>query len=190
MLDATPASDHALMLAVRNGRLEAMGELFERHHGALFGFLFKLLGERTAAEDVVQTVFQRMLKYRHTYREEGHFAAWMYHMARRCAADQARKAARAPTAVDPAHLDAAEDFQPAAAELAAARDDRVLLQAALNRLEPADREVLLLSRLQELSFAEVADIMECSAGAARVRAHRAMQALRAHFFQLQQKVAS
>lgn len=190
MLDATPASDHALMLAVRNGRLEAMGELFERHHGALFGFLFKLLGERTAAEDVAQIVFQRMLKYRHTYREQGHFSAWMYHLARRCAADQARKSARAPAPTDPSTLDSAADARPAAAELAAAHEDRDLLQAALAKLEPADREVLLLSRLQELSFAEVADIMECSAGAARVRAHRAMQTLRAHFFQLQQKVAS
>jgi RNA polymerase sigma-70 factor (ECF subfamily) len=47
--------------------------------------------------------------------------------------------------------------------------------------------VLLLSRLQELSFAEVAGILECSAGAARVRAHRALRSLRDHYFQLQKE---
>ena len=47
--------------------------------------------------------------------------------------------------------------------------------------------MLLLSRLQELSFAEVATILECSVGAARVRAHRALQSLREHYFQMQKE---
>ena len=55
-------SDHELMLAVRDGELDALGELFERHHGPLYGFLVKFTGSRTAAEDIAQTVFQRMLK--------------------------------------------------------------------------------------------------------------------------------
>ena len=59
-------------------------------------------------------------------------------------------------------------------ESAASSDDHELLHRALGRLDHGDREVLLLSRLQELSFAEVAGILECSVGAARVRiSHRA-----------------
>ena len=184
---ATPCSDHDLMLAVRGGELDCLGELFERHHGPLFGFLVKLTGDRTAAEDIVQTVFQRMLKYRHTYREDGSFAAWMYHLARRCAADHFRKSAARPEPVDPADLSNRADEGPAADEAAAAGDDRALLHRALARLDAGDREVLLLSRLQEMSFAEVAGILECSPGAARVRAHRALHQLRAHFINLQEK---
>ena len=93
---AEPLSDHDLMLAVRDGELDALGELFERHHGPLYGFLVKLTGQRSAAEDITQTVFQRMLKYRHTYRQDGSFTAWMYHLARRCAADYFRKGSHAP----------------------------------------------------------------------------------------------
>ena len=63
----------------------------------------------------------------------------------------------------------------------------MLLQRALGRLDHAEREVLLLSRLQELSFAEVATILECSVGAARVRAHRALRTLRDHYLQLQKE---
>jgi RNA polymerase sigma-70 factor (ECF subfamily) len=175
------------MLAVRDGELDALGELFERHHARLFGFLARLTGNRTAAEDIAQTVFQRMLKYRHTYRDSGRFAPWMYHLARRCAADHFRQTAARPLAVDPALLAAHADDAPAADESAQARDDRALLVVALDRLDLGEREVLLLSRLQELSFAEVAQILDCSVGAARVRAHRAITALRSHFFDLQQE---
>jgi RNA polymerase sigma-70 factor (ECF subfamily) len=179
--------DHALMLAVRDGDLDALGELFERHHGPLFGFLVKYTGDRVAAEDIAQTVFQRMLKYRHTYRDDGSFSAWMYHLARRCAADHFRRASTAPHATDPADLSEHADDAPHAAQRASVRDDHALLHAALARLDRDDREVLLLSRFQELSFAEIAGILECSVGAAKVRAHRALRELKDVFFQLQKE---
>ena len=184
---AEQRSDHALMLAVRDGELDALGELFERYHGPLFGFLIKLTGNRAAAEDVAQTVFQRMLKYRHTYRDDGKFTAWMYHLARRCAADYFRKANAAPHATDPAELTDHADDAPNAAHRATTRDDHTLLHTALARLHRDDREVLLLARFQELSFAEIAGILECSVGAAKVRAHRALRDLRDIYFQLQKE---
>jgi len=182
--------DHALMLAVREGELDALGELFERHHGPLFGFLVKLTGDRAAAEDIAQTVFQRMLKYRHTYRDDGSFTAWMYHLARRCAADHFRKSNAAPHAIDPAALSEQADDAPHAAQHATKRDDHELLHVALARLDHDAREVLLLSRFQELSFAEISDILECSVGAAKVRAHRALRELRDIYFQLQKESVS
>jgi len=182
-----PLSDHELMLAVRDGELDALGELFERHHGPLFGFLAKLIGHRTAAEDITQIVFQRMLKYRHTYRDDGSFTAWMYHLARRCAADHFRKASTAATPTDPQNFNDHADSAPHAADHAVTRDEHALLHVALSRLHHDHREVLLLSRFQELSFAEVANILECSAGAAKVRAHRALRELRDIFLSLQRE---
>ncbi len=182
---AEQRSDHALMLAVREGELDALGELFERHHGPLFGFLVKHTGDRAAAEDIAQTVFQRMLKYRHTYRDEGCFTAWMYHLARRSAADHFRKGNATPQATDPADLNEHADDTPHAAHRAATNDDHALLQTALARLDCDDREILLLARFQELSFAEIAGILECSVGAAKVRAHRALRELRDIYFRLQ-----
>jgi len=180
-------TDHDLMLAVRDGELDALGELFERHHGRLFGFLVKLTGQHAAAEDIAQTVFQRMLKYRHTYRDDGSFTAWMYHLARRCAADHFRKTSTAPAAIDPHDLSERADDAPDAGAVAAVRDEHALLHVALARLDRDDREVLLLSRFQELSFAEIAGILECSVGAAKVRAHRALRELRDVFLDLQRR---
>jgi RNA polymerase sigma-70 factor (ECF subfamily) len=184
---AAPLSDHDLMLAVRDGELDALGELFERHHRPLFGFLAKLTGDRSAADDITQTVFQRMLKYRHTYRDDGSFTAWMYHLARRCAADHFRKSNAAPAATDPTDLNDHADSAPHAAERAAIRDEHALLHVALNRLDHNAREVLLLSRFQELSFTEIGTILECSSGAAKVRAHRALRDLRDIFLSLQRE---
>ncbi len=178
------------MLAVRDGELDALGELFERHHGPLFGFLVKHTGDRAAAEDIAQTVFQRMLKYRHTYRDDGSFTAWMYHLARRCAADHFRKAGAAPAAIDPMDLSEHADDAPHAAERETRRDDHALLQTALAQLDREDREVLLLSRFQELPFIEIAGILECSVGAAKVRAHRALRELRDVYFRLQKNPLS
>jgi len=180
-------TDHDLMLAVRDGELDALGELFERHHGPLYGFLVKLTGHRAAAEDIAQIVFQRMLKYRHTYRDDGSFTAWMYHLARRCAADHFRKASAAPAATDPHDLSERADDAPDAGAQAATRDEHALLHTALNRLDRNDREVLLLARFQELSFAEIATILECSVGAAKVRAHRALRELRDVYLALQRE---
>lgn len=186
-LGGEPRPDHTLMLAVRDGELDALGELFERHHGPLFSFLYKLTGDRTAAEDITQIVFQRMLKYRHTYRDEGNFTAWMYALARRCAADHFRRAQTIPYATDPASLGEHPDEAPHAAQNATARDDHALLHAALAKLAPDDREVLLLSRFQDLPFAEIANILECSVGAAKVRAHRALRELRDIFLRLERQ---
>jgi RNA polymerase sigma factor (sigma-70 family) len=182
-----PIPDHGLMLAVRDGDLDCMGTLFERHHRPLFGYLSKLTGNRSAAEDISQTVFQRMLKYRHTYRSEGSFTAWMYRLARHCANDYFRRSSSAPIAVDPSRLEEQVDGASSADETASAREDHALLRVALGRLDRDDREVLLLARLQELSYAEVAEILECSVGAARVRAHRALRTLRDLYFKLQKE---
>lgn len=184
---AQSKSDHELMLRVREGDLDCLGTLFERHHGPLYGFLAKLTSNHAAAEDIAQNVFQRMLKYRHTYRDEGNFTAWMYHLARRCAADHYRKTQAAPTATDPTDLEDHADDAVAADESAATRDEHALLDRALGSLGREDREVLLLSRFHDLSFAEIAGILECSVGAARVRAHRALKTLRENYFQLQKE---
>ena len=65
------------MRAVREGDLAQLGVLFERHAGGLFDFLSRMTGNRTAAEDLVQDVFVRMLKYRATFRDDGRFETWV-----------------------------------------------------------------------------------------------------------------
>jgi RNA polymerase sigma-70 factor, ECF subfamily len=83
-------TDEALMTAVRAGDLAKLGVLFERYHEALFEFLSRMTGDRTAAEDLVQDIFVRILKYRATYRDGGRFETWLYRIARNARAEYFR----------------------------------------------------------------------------------------------------
>ena len=89
-----PLTDNVIMLKVKNGDLDRMGLLFERYHRQLFGFIFHMTSQRELSEDLVQNVFYRMLKYRHTFRGDGEFRTWMYHVARNVIHDQGRSSKR------------------------------------------------------------------------------------------------
>ncbi len=183
-------SDHDLMIAVRAGEIRRLGELFERYHRPLHGFFVRLTNQPSASEDLVQIVFQRILKYRHTYRDEGKFSAWIYHIARKVAADYFRKHASTPSPTDPADLVEHPDTGPQPSEQAAATDDVALLRTALSHLPLIHREVLVLSRLQHLEHKEVARLLDCSVGAVKVRAHRALRELRDLYFKIRKEKTS
>jgi RNA polymerase sigma factor (sigma-70 family) len=181
---AVEATDHELMIAVRAGDIARLGELFERHHRQLFGFFVRLTNQPSVSEDLVQVVFYRILKYRHTYRDEGKFTAWIYHLARKVTADHFRKHAAAAIAADPATLQEHPDADPSPDAQAAASDDLRLLRQALARLPLEHREVLVLSRLQSVEHKEIARLLDCSVGAVKVRVHRALKELRDVYFKI------
>ena len=184
---AVEASDHDLMIAVRAGEIARLGDLFERHHRRLYGFFVRLTNQPSVSEDLVQIVFYRILKYRHTYRDEGKFTAWIYHLARKVAADHFRKNSRVPAATDPADLHEHPDDGAQPSEQAASSDDLALLRTALARLPLEHREVLVLARLQHLEHREIARLLDCSVGAVKVRAHRALKELREVYFKIRKE---
>ena len=171
-------TDNALMLQVKTGDLDRMSLLFERHNRALFGFLFHMTHRREASEDMVQNVFYRMLKYRHTFSAESNFTGWMYHIARNVLKDQVKKQGIA-NKYD--HIDDHEESIPggiSADEHLVKKQSHYELYEAMRKLSDSDREILTLSRFQELKYTEIGEIMGITAGAAKVRVHRAVQELK------------
>lgn len=88
----TDLSDSVLMQQVRDGDLRKLAVLFERHHRALFHFFLRCTGNRELGEDLVQEVYFRILRYRHTYDPKYSFTAWMYQIARNAQMDHFQKA--------------------------------------------------------------------------------------------------
>jgi RNA polymerase sigma-70 factor (ECF subfamily) len=166
------------MLQVKAGDLDKMGLLFERYHKPLFGFLFHMTGQREASEDMVQTVFYRMLKYRHTFTGDGEFRSWMYHLARNVLADHAQKHKQTAYHDDVDTIAERIGGGATADELLQQQQETDLLQYALTKLSSDNREVLILSRFQELKYEEIARILNTTEGAVKVRIHRAMTALK------------
>lgn len=178
-------SDNALMLRVKAGDLDKMGLLFERYHRPLFAFLYHMTGQADSCEDLVQNVFYRMLKYRHTFTGDGEFRTWMYHLARNVLNDSVRQNKRSAYQYDVADLAEKLGGGIAADEQLEKKQELDALQDALARLSPEYREVLILSRYQELKYDEIARILNTSEGAIKVRVHRALHELKKHFFTLE-----
>ena len=172
-------SDEELMSQVRNGTGEMLGVLFDRYHVPLFNFYLKLTGDRPVSEDLVQEVFFRILKYRHSYRPDTPFRAWMYQIARNARMDLLRKR-RPETAWEP-------EMSPAVAPVDTAQQgqEALLLHSALMQISEDKREVLVLSRFQDLKYEEIAQLLGCEVGTVKTRVHRALQELRQIFHQLE-----
>ena len=181
-------SDNSIMLRVRDGHPDELGVLFERHHVRLLNFFMKMTGDRSVSEDLVQESFLRILRYRDSFRgDQGDFTMWMYRLARSVGVDHFRRSARRRTTDlddtlagdEPSPLDRVETDQ----------SDR-LLQRSLLKLPPEKREVIVLHRFHFKKFSEIAEILDCSEGAAKTRAHRAMVDLRKIYLRLERQGAS
>jgi RNA polymerase sigma factor (sigma-70 family) len=176
-------TDQSLMQQVRDGDVGKLGILFERHHGMLFSFLLRLTGDRTLSEDLVQEVFVRLLKYRHTYRGESQFTTWMFQIARNLRVDHFRKHRREGDLNEEQATDYASP-DPTPGEQVVQNQEARLLKDALSRLSPEKREVLLLTRFHNLKHEEIAEILGCSVPSVKARVFRAMQDLRESYFEL------
>ncbi|HOW44830.1 MAG TPA: RNA polymerase sigma factor, partial [Candidatus Aminicenantes bacterium] len=167
----------------QNGRLEMLAILFERHHVRLYNFFLRLSGDRGLSEDLVQEVFLRVLKYRHSFRGDSTFSAWMYQIGRNAHIDQVR--ARKPEVP----IDEVWEQEPSSAPGPERRlegdQEADLLARAMERLSLRKREVLLLSRFQELKYQEIAGMMACSVESVKVLVHRSLKELRRHYLDLQ-----
>jgi RNA polymerase sigma factor (sigma-70 family) len=174
-------TDETLMEAVRKGDTAKLGILFERHHRAVFDFLVRMTGNAVAAEDLVQDVFVRVLKYRATWRGEGRFETWLFRIARNARADYFR------TRISDAPIDEVVEH-PSAAPLPGdllARDRQVAsLQRALMLLREDKRELIILARYRGMKLDAIADLLGIEVGTVKVRIHRAVKELRDLFFQL------
>jgi RNA polymerase sigma factor (sigma-70 family) len=177
-------TDNVIMLKVKAGDLDKMGLLFERHHRPLYGFLFHMTHQRESSEDMVQNVFYRMLRYRHTFNGSGEFATWMYHLARNVLKDHVKKNKTTAQAYNLDGLAEKIGGGPLPNEPIEKKQDWNTLHSAMTNLSPENREILVLSRFQGLKYNEIALIMEMTEGAVRVRIHRAIQSLKNIYLQI------
>lgn len=171
------------MQAVQGGDLDALGELFERHHGPVFHFLSRSTGDPSAAEDLVQDVFVRILKYRTTYDASNRFETWLFRIARNARADHFRRRRPPAEPVDEAADVASSD--PGPGQQLERRLDTEHLARALNALPEEPRDLIVLARYQGMPYDRIAETLGIEAGTVKVRVHRAMKQLRALFFRLE-----
>lgn len=178
-------SDNALMLKVKKGDIDKMGQLYERYNRQLFRFLFNMTRQKELSEDMVQNIFLRMLKYPDGFMGFGEFKTWMYHIARNTVYDHFRKVKRTP-----AHSDVREFEERIEGELKTdgqleKEQELKMLETAMEQLSDENRELLILCRFQELKYIEIARILNTTEGAIKVRVHRALNQLKSNYLKIE-----
>lgn len=181
-LDTT--SDQLLMLAVREGDIEKLGTLFERHHGRLYNYFLRLTANRTLSEDLVQEVFVRLLKYRNTYRDRNGFTAWLFQIARNLRRDFYGKIPFEEIGIEDDGMEHVSTQLTPGEQTEVNERIRIMLRA-LSKLPEEKREILLLRGVHGLKFAEIAEILTCSVNTVKARAFRALRDLRSAVHQIE-----
>lgn len=166
--------DDWLVTQAAAGDRAAWGALVDRHLGPICGYAWRMLGDRSEAEDIAQETFMRLMAKLPEWEPGGaRLGTWLYRVAINLCIDRSRK--RVPETV--AELPEVPDAHAARAE---ANFDRArIVQAALDRLPERQKTVLTLIYYQGLSNGEVAELLKLSVEAVESLLSRARRALRA-----------
>ena len=180
-------NDGEVMSAVRAGDVGSLGVLFERYHAQIYRYCVRMTGNPTASEDLVQEVFTRILKYARTFRDGTNFKAWIFRVSRNVCHDHFRRHHREVELESPDERPGKETPVQESLEQA---EDLTRLNQALDKLPEDRRELLILSRFERRKYSEIAQLLDCSVGAVKVRVHRAMKQLRDIYLDMASEASS
>jgi RNA polymerase sigma-70 factor (ECF subfamily) len=172
-------SDQELMQLVQAGDFSPASEIFERYSARIYNFAYRFLKNAEAAEDATQEVFVKMLKHSKQFHGDAKLSTWLFSITANWCRDYLRKADNKAKESEetlitiPAKGDSPE-------RRLEKLEEETRVQRALAMLTPEQREAILLSRYQGLSYAEIAQIAGCSEGAIKTRVFRAMETLKKH----------
>ena len=161
----------------REGGERAFGELLRRHQGKVRGLLLRLASDRNLADDLAQEVFLRAYRGLNGFEGRARFSTWLYRIAYNVYLNhraRVRELAALP-----------ENFESGAmapdSSMSAMRSDmRKDLDAAIAALPERYRAVVMLYYLEDVSYPEIAEILELPLGTVKTHLHRAKRLLREH----------
>ena len=177
-------TDAELLAAARRGDAMALEALLVRYQPHLYRFGLRMCGNEDDAGDVAQESLISMARSLRDFRGDASISSWLYTIARSFCIKKRRRGKFAPAreeSLDAPGIDADQrlaDPAPSPEQTATNRELQRALTRAIDRLEPAQREVLVLRDVEGLSAAEVAKVLRISVDAVKSRLHRARVAVR------------
>ena len=168
-----------LVLLKRMARRDetALDILYTRHAPALLGYLLNLVGDRFEAEEILQDTFVAAWKFAGRFQGRSRVRTWLFSIAHRQARDRHR---RHSLAID-SDFDSSDAADPAPGpeDYVLAQAETTELAALVSQLRPLQREVLVLAFAYELSYAEIALVLDVPVGTVKSRLNSAKRALQA-----------
>ena len=162
-------SDEALILDFQRGSREAFEELFARYRGPLFGFFRRRLESSERAEDLTQETFLAMIRAASRYEPRAQLRTYLYGIALKLVAAERRK--------EKGSASIKADDEPVTEQLP---DNALWVRESLKKLETSERTILMLREYEQLSYAEIAELLRLPINTVRSRLFRARMALKEH----------
>ena len=174
------------MTRYRGGNVRAFELLLRRHKKPVFNFLWRQVGNRALAEELLQEVFLRVIRSASSYQEQAKFTTWLYTIARNLCVDAARRAEHRRTlSLDAPSGDAGRALSDGVADPAAdpsrqalSRELRRSIEQAIAALPDEQREVFLMRERSGLPFKEIASIVGVPENTVKSRMRYALERLR------------
>ncbi len=174
----THDAERELIGRVKAGDRAAVAELVRAHQTRLYGYIVRVCGNPTLAEDVVQEAMVKALLHIHTFNDRYRFSTWLFTIARRelsSALDAIRRRPRAAESVENLNLASRPRLAQPALER---REDLDRFQQALQRLRHVEREVILMFHQLEMPIEAIALELKLPDGTVKSHLHRARARLR------------
>jgi RNA polymerase sigma-70 factor (ECF subfamily) len=174
--------DVALVRRAREGDFGAFEVLFERYRTLVYRFAYQMTSSRDDAEDVVQEAFVRAYQNLHRYRDEAKFTTWILRIVTNLCTDRARSTSRR-TALEQQEAGGALEWMTLGNPddpVANLEEDRRkhALRRALVALPIHHRTMIVLRDMEEREYPEIAALLGCTVGGAKLRVLRARRALK------------
>jgi RNA polymerase sigma-70 factor (ECF subfamily) len=177
------------VLAVQRGDPDAFGSLMARYQNRLYRYLYRLVPERSAAEDLFQQTWLKVLESIHRFDPGRNFEAWLFAVARNVAIDHLRR--RRLQSLDELFendiplLERSRAPGAGALEQVLSSEQAALVQSALDSQPAMYREILSLRFEEEMKLEEIAELLSIPLSTVKSRLGRALERLRAALAQLQ-----
>ena len=172
-------ADDGLADRIRHGDPDAFRAFYATCSGPLLGYLAGMVGDRAAAEDLLQETLLRVFRNIASYEERGAFRSWVFRIATHLALSELRRRGRAAASPlddrvlelpDPSRVDPAEHLED--------EERRRIVESGLLRLPPEQRAVLLLRVREDMDIGEIARTLGVPEGTVKSRIHHAVRQLR------------
>jgi RNA polymerase sigma-70 factor (ECF subfamily) len=168
---SSESTDEQLILALREGSEEAFAALFDRYKQPIFGFFSRRLADSPRAEELMQETFIALFRAAKRFQPSALFRTYLYAIAFRILRSDRRKSQfRAMFLGLPKSANAAT--------VSSHTEDSLWIRRALAKLHATDREIVMLREYQQLTYAEIAALLEIPLNTVRSRLFRARAALR------------
>ena len=174
--------DAGVVTSFLDGEERAFAELVERYQTRLLNFIYRTIGDREKAEDLVQEVFIRVYRHLHRFDRSKKFSTWIYTIASNLAKNELRNRSRNPLVLfQTIRKNWQDDDRPLQFEDSSTRPDdlyrkrhlRELVESSVAQLPEHHREVFVLRELEGKSYEEIAEITSTNLGTVKSRLNRA-----------------